>query len=413
MSNKSNIINAPLNIVDNIPNNWSSAKLVDICTPKQWKTISENFLESVGFRVYGANGFIGYYKEYNHEEETIAVTCRGATCGTVNLIPPKSYITGNAMCLDNIKKTIIKKYLFYAISFRTVSDVISGSAQPQITRDNLKSVDLPIPPLSEQKKIASILNSVEEVIEKTQSQINKLQDLKKGMINKFLTKGIDHKEFKDSELGMIPRSWELIPLSQIANKKDPFSFAGGPFGSNLKTEHYCDSGIRIIQLQNIGDGEFLDNYEIFTSKEKANELLSCNIFPDDIIISKMGDPVARACIIPNLETRYLMASDGIRLSVNKNEFDVNFILETINHHRFRSEAERISIGSTRKRISLTELRTLIIAHPSLKEQKEISSFIHSINLSIKKKKQKLFKVQCLKKSLMQDLLTGKVRVSIN
>ena len=137
----------------------------------------------------------------------------------------------------------------------------------------------------------------------------------------------------------------------------------------MKTEHYCNSGIRIIQLQNIGDGEFLDNYEIFTSKEKANELLSCNIFPDDIIISKMGDPVARACIIPNLETRYLMASDGIRLSVNKNEFDVNFILETINHHRFRSEAERISIGSTRKRISLTELRTLIIAHPSLKGKK--------------------------------------------
>jgi type I restriction enzyme S subunit len=329
----------------------------------------------------------------------------------------KAVVNEHLFILRGLKDKLDQEYLHYLIQSSSVKKIletkITGSAQPGLNSTFVQNFPVEIPPFPEQKKIASILTSVDDVIEKTQSQINKLQDLKKGMINKFLTKGIDHKEFKDSELGMIPRSWELIPLSQIANKKDPFSFAGGPFGSNLKTEHYCDSGIRIIQLQNIGDGEFLDNYEIFTSKEKANELLSCNIFPDDIIISKMGDPVARACIIPNLETRYLMASDGIRLSVNKNEFDVNFILETINHHRFRSEAERISIGSTRKRISLTELRTLIIAHPSLKEQKEISSFIHSINLSIKKKKQKLFKVQCLKKSLMQDLLTGKVRVSIN
>ena len=305
------------------------------------------------------------------------------------------------------------RYLFRIIEF-ILPEInyagFVGSGLKNIDKFYLEKIKIKLISTKEQNKIESILASIDNVIEKTQLQISKLQDLKKGMINKFLTKGIDHKEFKDSELGMIPRSWKLIPLSQIANKKDPFSFAGGPFGSNLKTEHYCDSGDRIIQLQNIGDGEFLDDYEIFTSKEKANELLSCNIFPDDIIISKMGDPVARACIIPNLETRYLMASDGIRLSVNKNEFDVNFILETINHHRFRSEAERISIGSTRKRISLTELRTLIIAHPSLKEQKEISSFIHSMNLSIKKKKQKLFKVQCLKKSLMQDLLTEKVRV---
>ena len=69
-----------------------------------------------------------------------------------------------------------------------------------------------LPPLPEQKKIASILTSVDEVIETTQKQIDKLQDLKKATMNELLTKGIGHTEFKDSELGRIPKSWEGIKL---------------------------------------------------------------------------------------------------------------------------------------------------------------------------------------------------------
>ena len=74
-----------------------------------------------------------------------------------------------------------------------------------------------IPPLPEQRKIASILTSVDEVIEKTKLQINKLQDLKKGTMNELLTKGIGHTEFKDSELGKIPKSWNAKKLGDLSN----------------------------------------------------------------------------------------------------------------------------------------------------------------------------------------------------
>ena len=89
-----------------------------------------------------------------------------------------------------------------------------------------------LPPLPEQEKIASILTSVDEVIEKTESQISKLQDLKKGMMQDLLTKGIGHTEFKDSE--QIPGGWKTIPISDVAQGNDRHSFTGGPFGSNLK-----------------------------------------------------------------------------------------------------------------------------------------------------------------------------------
>ena len=75
----------------------TTKNLCEICSPKQWKTISTDMLVDEGFPVYGANGVIGYYSEYNHETPTLLVTCRGATCGTLNICQPFSYVNGNAM----------------------------------------------------------------------------------------------------------------------------------------------------------------------------------------------------------------------------------------------------------------------------------------------------------------------------
>ena len=232
-------------------------------------------------------------------------------------------------------------------------------------------------------------------------------------MNELLTKGIGHTEFKDSELGQIPKSWKITKISDVRDKSDRYSFTGGPFGSNLKREDYTKNGIRIIQLQNIGDGKFLNKYKIYTSNTKADELKSCNIYPGDIILSKMGDPVARATSIPDFDTRYLMASDGIRLSINKKEYDTTFILESINNYTFRNQADLSSTGSTRKRIGLVELRELKIVIPPLSEQKKITSIITSLDQRLNLLMKKLSQNQSLKKSLMQDLLTGKVRVTVN
>ncbi len=211
-------------------------------------------------------------------------------------------------------------------------------------------------------------------------------------------------KYKDTPIGKIPVDWEVKRLIDTASN-DKYSFTGGPFGSDLKENCYTDHGVRIIQLQNIGDGEFLDDYKIFTSEEKANQLKSCNIYPEDIIIAKMADPVARACIIPDIENRYLMASDGIRLSVNERENDVKFILYAINSTYFRKNAERHGTGTTRLRIGLTELKSLPIAIPSLKEQKKIAEILTSVDEAIEKTTQIIEKTKDLKKGLMQKLFT--------
>lgn len=204
----------------------------------------------------------------------------------------------------------------------------------------------------------------------------------------------------------VPEGWDTYELKEISAPDDRYSFVGGPFGSNLKSEEYTDQGIRIIQLQNIGDGEFKDSYKIYTSPEKADELHSSNIYPGDIILSKMGDPVARAAIIPPFESRYLMASDGIRLAVDKSRFDAKFIHDSINDASFRTQAELSSTGSTRKRIGLTTLRQLTLAAPPLPEQQKIAAILSSVDDVIEKTRAQVDKLKDLKTGMMQELLTN-------
>ena len=388
MSNLSDVMTLPLQIPETIPNDWSWRNLVELCNPKQWKTISNSDLTETGYRVFGANGFIGFYHEFNHEDETISVTCRGATCGTVNLIPPRTYITGNSMCLDNLSREVSKFYLFYATQFRTFSDVISGSAQPQITAEGMKKVCLPIPPLPEQKKIASILTSVDEVIENTQKQIDKLQDLKKATMNELLTKGIGHTEFKDSELGRIPKSWEVVTLNEVTvnhdSKRVPIKSVDR---QNIqgKYRYYGASGVIDYVEDYIFDGRYI------LLGEDGENVLSRNLPLAFIVEGKFW---------VNNHAHILQPTETV---------DIGFLCEYLESLDYKN----IASGSAQPKITKSALSDIKVKLPSAGEQLKIIGVLSSIDKTIEPFRQKLSQTQSLKKSLMQDLLTGKVRVTVN
>jgi type I restriction enzyme S subunit len=214
-------------------------------------------------------------------------------------------------------------------------------------------------------------------------------------------------DYKSTEVGLIPEDWELVQFSDVANKAVKNSITGGPFGSNLKTDDYTIDGVQIIQLQNIGDGKFIDESEVYTSEKKANELKSCNIYPGEIILSKMGDPVARACIIPNKAERFLMASDGIRLVVDEKSFSKEFVFQYINSKYFRNRAIDISTGSTRQRIGLPDLKSLTFIRPTLTEQKAIATALSDVDALISSLEKLIAKKKAIKQGAMQELLKPK------
>jgi restriction endonuclease S subunit len=170
-----------------IPEKLEYKCLSDICNLYQPKTITSQEIKSEGkYKVFGANGVIGFYDKYNHEYAEVAITCRGATCGTVNYTEPKSWITGNAMVVSPKDDSVNKKYLLYILGFLDLSDTITGTAQPQITKTTLASFQIPIPPLSEQQKIVVKIEKLEAEIQSLQKQQEEMKSRKAEILRKYL-----------------------------------------------------------------------------------------------------------------------------------------------------------------------------------------------------------------------------------
>ncbi len=301
------------------------------------------------------------------------------------LTPKKDYALFIAYLMKNITPRLL--------------DLNQGTSIKGFVREDLISLPISLPSKEEQTKIASFLSAVDEKISQLTQKHELLNQYKQGMMQKLFSQEIRFKADDGREFG----EWEEKTLIDSVDTNIKWSFTGGPFGSNLKSEDYTELGIRIIQLQNIGDGAFLNDYKIYTSPEKANELLSCNIYPDEILISKMGDPVARCCIVPKHHDRYVMCSDGIRLVVDKQNYSSIFMFYQINYQDFRQSASDVSTGSTRKRIGLSDLKQLPIKVPCLEEQTKIANFLSAIDQKIEVVAQQIEQAKTWKKGLLQQM----------
>lgn len=144
---------------------WPMVELGDVCDLYQPKTITSSDLKADGeFVVYGANGIIGRYDQFNHEHPEVLITCRGATCGTINMSQPKSWVTGNAMVATPKDGRIDKSFLHALLLGSDLSSTISGSAQPQITRQGLSPYKIPLPPLEVQQAIAAEIEAEQALV---------------------------------------------------------------------------------------------------------------------------------------------------------------------------------------------------------------------------------------------------------
>ena len=170
----------------NAKSQFKIKKLGEICDIYQPQTITSNEIVKEGpFKVFGANGVIGYYSKYNHEDSEVLVTCRGATCGTLNMSEPKSWITGNAMVVrPQNKKTLSKEFLFYSLKNSNLRRTITGTGQPQITRNSLSPFQIILPPLETQKQIVAKLSAAQEYKNQLLAQKSKLKELFESVLAK-------------------------------------------------------------------------------------------------------------------------------------------------------------------------------------------------------------------------------------
>ena len=301
------------------------------------------------------------------------------------------------------------KYLFRSQEYRLLMRPIAqGTTRFNISKEQVKKLKLPIPPLPEQEKIAAVLGAVDDVIEKTAMQIKKLNDLKKSTMNELLTKGIGHTHFKPSELGQIPKSWDVFRLQDLCHISHGFPFLGEYF-SNIPNDNIL-----------LTPGNFSVSGGLYYGKKTK---YYTGLIPDEYILQNgdvvvvMTDLTKEMAILGNAEIvnhhRKILHNQRIgKLSLYSDKLTKDFAKIIINSDKIKNGVRSTATGTTVRHTSPTKILDNFFAMPPLPEQKHIASILDSISAQIEKVENKLSSLNALKKSLMQDLLSGKVRVRV-
>jgi type I restriction enzyme S subunit len=281
---------------------------------------------------------------------------------------------------------------------------LAGSAINNLKDGDVENYTFLLPPLPEQKKIASILTSVDEVIETTQKQIDKLQDLKKATMNELLTKGIGHTEFKDSELGRIPKSWEVKQIQEICTV-----IRGASPRPQGDPRYYGGKVPRLMGSDVSRDGKYVFPKTDFLTREGAK--LSRPLKKGSLTVVCSGTP--RAVGVPSILGIDACIHDGfLGLTNITAECSVEFLYYNLLPLQGLLDSSATH-GGIFTNLTTEIMKEFPIVVPPLCDQIKISEILSSLDSTSSSINQKLSQTQSLKKSLMQDLLTGKVRVQVN
>ena len=353
-------------------------KLINICNPKQWKTLSTSELIENGlYDVYGANGIIGKYNAYNHEESVVTITCRGATCGNVHITSPKAYVNGNAMCLDNLNENIcLKKYLYYYLQNYNMKKVISGSAQPQITVRGLSKIEIKLYDINTQKVIINRLEKLEGLIGIRKKQIKYLDNLIKSQFVEMFGNIFEYEKLENYSVlitkGASPK-WQGV--------------------------NYQNDGTLFVTSENVRDG-FVDISKPKYLDHKINENLPrSDLKRDDILINIVGASIGRAA---KYNYDYLAnINQAVALVRTKNINNI-FLLTYLNSDEAIRIYDDMKKGGARENLSLKNIADLKIPKAPIEEQNKFAEFVKLVDKQKVKIQKSLEEMQQLQKSLMSN-----------
>lgn len=351
--------------------------LTDICQPKQWKTIPKAELKTKGYPVYGANGLIGYSDEYNHENKTILIACRGASCGAINVCLPKSYVTGNAMCLDNLNEEFDLDFLQHYLQTYDFKKAISGSAQPQITRSGLSLIMIPILPVSLQRKISCILSAVDENKKQAEQTVKYLDIL-----------------IKSRFVEMFGEEQRLIELSEVCE-----TFNGDRSSNYPSADERINAGVPFVNAGNLANGAITFNNMEYVSEEKYHQLSGGRIQTGDLLYCLRGS--LGKCALADFN-KGTIASSLMIIRCNQERIQPKYLYETMVSPFVERQMASANNGSSQPNLSAKSVKQFKIPLPPLALQQEFADFVAQVDKLRFATQQQIDKLETLKKSLMQE-----------
>jgi restriction endonuclease S subunit len=275
---------------------------------------------------------------------------------------------------------------------------------------------------TEQRKIASILSRLDETIEQTEALIAKYQQIKSGMMQDLFTRGVTPDSrlrptrvqaphlYKESPLGWIPQEWEVNTLGAILRECGGY-LQTGPFGSQLHAYEYLVEGIPVVMPQDINNGTISIDQIARISIGKAKELSRHGMKVGDVVIARRGD-LSRAAAVSSLCQGWVCGTGCFLLRLGGSRLRSEFAAAFYRHPRVQRQIAGLAVGTTMQSLNNQVMERLQFFFCDVDEQERILAPLRALDQTALAQRHQIEKLRAEKQGLMQDLLTGRVRVRV-
>ncbi|WP_215764568.1 restriction endonuclease subunit S [Gluconobacter sp. P1D12_c] len=378
-----------------LPEGWKHAKLGEIIKlssgdKKPNDTVKE-ISRSHHIPVYGGNGIMGYSTLSNIYSECISIGRVGEYCGSVHAIKNTSWITDNSLYTKEMSKNCDFSFIYYLLINSNIPNLRNKGGQPLVSQKPIYGLPILLPPLSEQKKIAAILSTWDRAIEGTEKLLANSQQQKKTLMQQLLT--------GKKRLPGFTGEWRICSLSDVATVQTATS----------KTQYICENGERFIV--DMGSINRLGNLVCTKSTQHNADLLPKGtlVMPKDDIGG--GNIIGRTSYIDR-DDLYVLGDHVYALHID--DCDSKFVHFIINSYPINKNLRRRANGTAQLGLGKKDVLRQKIKIPSeLPEQKAIAAVLTTADEEITALESDLSRLRQEKKALMQQLLTGKRRVTID
>lgn len=290
-------------------------------------------------------------------------------------------------------------FLYFALSglAPVFARLSQGSTFDAINGKDLRSIPILLPPLDEQRRIAEVLRSVDRALERSSCVMDALKSIKHGALADFFARD------------PLPTGWAQTPV-RLLGAKAKHAIVDGPFGSNLKSEHYRGSGIPVFQSGFVTSSQFKPTKYVFVDQNLFQQQIRSRAVGGDILMAKIGAQAGRCAIIPMSHPEGIIAGNCLKISTDPDVCFNEFLHALLTFMYSATGLREIITETAQPAINLARLREFLVPLPPLREQVAIMETIHAMDLAIEAEAQKHAKLTTLKSALMSDLLSGRVRV---
>ena len=302
-----------------------------------------------------------------------------------------------------------RRFLFHLLQLTMIflRQQVHGTTMQHITKGNFDSTSILLPPLTEQRAVATVLDSIDEAIERTEAIIAATDRLRDALLHELLTRGVPgwHSEWKDAPgIGTIPADWDVVRLGDVLKSTT--------YGTNASLDE--TGGVPVLRMKNLQDGE-IHLYDLKRADLADKELSGLNLIPGDILFNRTNslDLVGKVAIVRDLPQPISFASYLVRLRVNCDRANPFWLSALLCSRSCQSRIRRFATpGVSQANINPTSLKSLKIPLAPLPEQEIIAGVLDSIDTAFKQARNETNALSFLKASAADVLLTGQLTVKI-